>query len=194
MRAAKNRYHSSIRRAKRSHWREYINELPRASIWQAAKYPLDPKSLSTPSRIPDLIAPDGSVATTPAEKTKVLREKFFPQTRPDPDEPLLEPLPGPSFTIEDIYRAIAKLAPWKAPDPSGIPNIAIKSANVVLAPILLNVLGAGLRIGHFPSLLWIFLTITLRKPGKSEMAFRVRGEIWAALPEPIWRPPGTMHR
>jgi hypothetical protein len=35
--AAKNTYHSAIRRAKRAHWREYITELPRCDIWQAAK-------------------------------------------------------------------------------------------------------------------------------------------------------------
>jgi hypothetical protein len=172
MQAVKNRYHSTIRRAKRSHWREYISELLRANIWQAAKYTLNPKSSSTPSRIPDLIAPNGSVATTPAEKTKVLHEKCFPPKPdlppPDPNKPLPEPLPGPSFTIDDIHRAIAKLTSWKAPGPSGIPNITIKSANIVLAPILLNVLEAGLRIGHFPSSWQIFLTIALRKLGRSD--------------------------
>jgi hypothetical protein len=78
MRCAKNRYHSAIRRAKREHWREYISELPRGNIWQAAKYALDPSPSSSSSRIPNLTAPDGSIAMMPADKAKVLHEKFFP--------------------------------------------------------------------------------------------------------------------
>jgi hypothetical protein len=129
MRTAKNLYHSAVQRAKREHWREYISELPRGNIWQAAKYALNPSASSSSSRIPNLTAPDGTIATMPADKAKVLHEKFFPSKPnldpPDPDEPLPKPHPSPTFTI-DIHRAIAKLAPWKAPGPTGIPNIAIK--------------------------------------------------------------------
>ncbi|KAJ7210338.1 hypothetical protein GGX14DRAFT_306284, partial [Mycena pura] len=106
------------------------------------------------------------------DKAKVLHEKFFPPKPnldpPDPDEPLPEPHPSPTFTVDDIHRAIAKLAPWKAPGPSGILNIAIKSAQMTLAPCLFVILEAGLRVGYFPKTWRIFLTVTLRKPGKSD--------------------------
>ncbi|KAF7372169.1 hypothetical protein MVEN_00076000 [Mycena venus] len=157
MRAARNRYHSAIRRAKRAHWREYICELPRGNIWKAAKYALDPGSMSASSRIPDLVAPDGSIASTPCRESKSPAREILPA-----------PLPGPLFTLDDIHRAISKLSPWKAPGPSGIPNIAISSARTIFAPILLSILEAGLRIGYFPRSWRVFLTVTIRKPGKSD--------------------------
>ncbi|KAF7366527.1 putative RNA-directed DNA polymerase from transposon X-element [Mycena sanguinolenta] len=172
MRAAKNQYHSAIRRAKRAHWRQYITDLPRCDIWQAAKYALDPSASSSSSHLPSLSSPDGTTATTPTEKARVLHAKFFPPKPdippPDPDEPLPEPHPPPIFTVEDVHRAISKLSPWKAPGPSGIPNIAISAARTILAPILLNILEAGLRVGYFPKSWRTFLTVTIRKPGKSD--------------------------
>ncbi|KAF7372603.1 hypothetical protein MVEN_00123200 [Mycena venus] len=172
MRAARNRYHSTIRRAKRAHWHEYICDLPRGNIWQAAKYAVNPASKASSSRIPDLVAPDGSIAASPEAKAKVFHQKFFPPKAdippPDADEAMPEPHPAPTFTVQDVHRAIAKLSPWKAPGPSGIPNVAIKAANTVFAPILFTILEASLRIGYFPKSWRVFLTVTIRKPGKSD--------------------------
>ncbi|KAJ7226974.1 hypothetical protein GGX14DRAFT_306778, partial [Mycena pura] len=63
---------------------------------------------------------------------------------------------------------IAKLSPWKAPGPSGIPNITIKAASTTFAPILLAILTAGLRLHYFPASWRVFITATLRKLGKSD--------------------------
>ncbi|KAJ6468049.1 hypothetical protein DFH09DRAFT_955863, partial [Mycena vulgaris] len=76
--------------------------------------------------------------------------------------------PAPIFTVEHVAKAIAKIAPWKAPGPTGIPNIAISSARDIVAPILHRILVAGLQIGHFPRVWRDFITATLRKPGKSD--------------------------
>ncbi|KAJ7131878.1 hypothetical protein C8R43DRAFT_821488, partial [Mycena crocata] len=72
------------------------------------------------------------------------------------------------FSVDHILKAIAKISLWKAPSPSGIPNIAISAARTTLAPILLNILTAGLRLGYFPDAWRIFITATLRQPGKSD--------------------------
>ncbi|KAJ7243422.1 hypothetical protein B0H12DRAFT_982334, partial [Mycena haematopus] len=61
-----------------------------------------------------------------------------------------------------------RLSPWKAPGPSGIPNVAIVAARGTLAPLVLTILEAGLRIGYFPKSWKVFLTVTIRKPGKSD--------------------------
>jgi hypothetical protein len=172
MRAAKNRYHSAIRREKRAHWRQYVTDLPRGNIWKAAKYAMqDASSSSSPSCIPDLTSPDGSVVSSPAQKADVLHRKFFPP-RPDvlppPLGPMPAPHPSPVFTLDHILRAIRKISPWKAPGPSGIPNVAIASAREILVPTLLNILEAGMRLGYFPASWRVFLTVTLRKPGKSD--------------------------
>ncbi|KAJ7146690.1 hypothetical protein C8R44DRAFT_592658, partial [Mycena epipterygia] len=71
-------------------------------------------------------------------------------------------------TIQHVLRAIARVSPWKAPGPSGIPNVAIAAARHIVAPVLLNILEAGLRLGHFPDSWKVFITATLRKPGKSD--------------------------
>ncbi|KAJ7222603.1 root hair defective 3 GTP-binding protein-domain-containing protein [Mycena pura] len=57
------------------------------------------------------------------------------------------PPPTPIFTVDNVLGPIPKLSPWKAPGPSGIPNVAIM---VTVAPFLLNALEAGLNCGYFP--------------------------------------------
>ncbi|KAJ7146689.1 hypothetical protein C8R44DRAFT_587886, partial [Mycena epipterygia] len=44
MRAAKNAYLSAIPREKRTHWRQYVGDAPRANIYKVSKYALDPMS------------------------------------------------------------------------------------------------------------------------------------------------------
>ncbi|KAF7354484.1 putative RNA-directed DNA polymerase from transposon X-element [Mycena venus] len=154
MRAAKNKYHSAIRREKRTHWRQYITDLPRADIWKAAKYALDPTGSPASSRIPDLVAQDGSAATSPSRRQESSTESsshLCLTSRPPPTTPLPTPLPSPTFTVDHIYRAISKISPWKAPGPSGIPNVAISAARCTVAPVLLTILKAGLRLGYFPA-------------------------------------------
>jgi hypothetical protein len=53
--------------------------------------------------------------------------------------------------VEHVLRAIGKISLWKVPGPSGIPNIAIRAACATIAPALLNILTAGLCLGHFPN-------------------------------------------
>ncbi|KAJ6539799.1 hypothetical protein DFH09DRAFT_929976, partial [Mycena vulgaris] len=74
----------------------------------------------------------------------------------------------PIFTLEHVLHAIKRISPWKAPGPSGVPNIVIAAARHIVAPVLLDILVAGLRLGHFPNSWKIFIPATLRKPGKSD--------------------------
>ncbi|KAJ7698372.1 hypothetical protein B0H17DRAFT_856458, partial [Mycena rosella] len=104
-------------------------------------------------------------------KAALLHRKFFPPATPVPPPPAAppsSPMPALTFTTAHVLRAIACISPWKAPGPSGIPNVAIASARNILAPVLLAILEAGLRLGYFPDSWRIFITATLRKPGKSD--------------------------
>ncbi|KAJ7032642.1 hypothetical protein C8F04DRAFT_958661, partial [Mycena alexandri] len=171
MRAAKNAYHSAIRREKRAHWREYIVTLPRCNLYKAAKYALNPKASSSSSRTPDLVDANGNVASTPVEKAAFFHSKFFP---PTPNAPVLPPTAhpaphsAPTFTVDHVFKAISKMSPWKAPGPTGIPNVAISSARTIVAPALHHILEAGMRLSYFPRAWRIFITATSRKPGKSD--------------------------
>ncbi|KAJ7113171.1 hypothetical protein C8R44DRAFT_589414, partial [Mycena epipterygia] len=111
------------------------------------------------------------IASTPAQKAAVFHRKFFPpepQIPPPPADVPPAPFPSPTFTTAHVLRAIARISPWKAPGPSGIPNVAISAARHVVAPALLNILEAGLRLSYFPDSWKVFITATLRKPGKSD--------------------------
>jgi hypothetical protein len=129
MRAAKNEYHGAIWREKRAHWREYVSTLPCGNIWKAAKYAMDPSGSSSSSTCtPDLVDSDGTTASTPAQKATLFHAKFFPPApNIPPPPPTAHPAPSacPTFTVKHILRAIGKTLPWKAPGPSGIPNVAI---------------------------------------------------------------------
>ncbi|KAJ7136821.1 hypothetical protein C8R44DRAFT_608354, partial [Mycena epipterygia] len=121
--------------------------------------------------MPDLISPDGSVASTPTQKADVLHRKFFPPAPnipPPPATAFPAPSPNPSFSVDHILQAIECVSPWKAPGPSGIPNVAICAARHIIAPLLLVILEAGLHLSYFPDSWKIFITATLRKPGKSD--------------------------
>ncbi|KAJ6532304.1 hypothetical protein DFH09DRAFT_806972, partial [Mycena vulgaris] len=104
------------------------------------------------------------------QKAALFHSKFFPPAPdipPPPQDVLPAPHPPPTFTIDHILKAIAKISPWKAPGPTGIPNIAISSARATIAPILHTILLAGLRLSYFPDSWRIFITATIRKLGKS---------------------------
>ncbi|KAJ6504520.1 hypothetical protein DFH09DRAFT_1101831 [Mycena vulgaris] len=87
MKEARNTYLSAIHREKRAHWKQYVADAPRGNIYKVAKYALDPLSASSSLRTPDLVGPNGDVASTPAQKAALLHCKFFPpapQNSPSP--------------------------------------------------------------------------------------------------------------
>lgn len=173
MKIAQNRYHSEITKQKRSHWRQFLDQLTQAQLWTAARYTDDTPRTAT--RIPALRGPSGLVSDT-VGKSEILFDTFFPaplanyqppaQT-PDPDDEIILFHP---FTESDIDQAITRLAPYKAPGPSGIPNMAIKAFRAFLGPVLLRILNASLSLGYFPERWRTYNTVTLRKPGKSDYA------------------------
>lgn len=171
LRKARNKYTSAITKQKRSHWKQYLAQLTPEQLWSAARYTDD--SPGTTSRVPALQTPGGGLASNTDEKCAALFATFFPTSLASyspPDAPssqgrhiLFEP-----FSQKDIDSAILKLAPYKAPGPSGIPNMAIKAAHQFLGPALLAILDASLACGHFPTPWKSYSTVTLRKPGKSD--------------------------
>ena len=70
------------------------------------------------------------------------------------------------LTTERIHRHIAKLSPYKAPGPDGIPNIVLQQSADILVPILLRIYEAILQLEEYPKQWHIFTTVVLRKPGK----------------------------
>ena len=70
------------------------------------------------------------VAESNVDKIRLLQEAFFPWLERDdlvnPDHDYLAPkFSFKSVTNEQIHRVIARLSPFKAPGPDGIPNISL---------------------------------------------------------------------
>ena len=158
-------YYHKIEECKRDTWQKFISEADERSIWRVNKYL---NSLPTNTYIPTL---DGT-ATTNQQKSDALRKAFFP---PPPPADLGDianatyPVPVPTnlnITIEQVRRAINRLAPNKAPGPDEIPNHILKRCLSTLESHILTLAQHSMLTGHFPSPFKETITLVLRKPNK----------------------------
>jgi hypothetical protein len=72
-----------------------------------------------------------------------------------------------SITIEQIQRAVHKVAPDKAPGPDEITNRVLKQALPTIETNLQQILQASLNLGHFPQIFKETTTV-MRKPNKPD--------------------------
>lgn len=169
---ARQEYHAAIRKQKKWHWQNFVENADERSIWLANKYVSKPSGNLGATRIPPLQHANG-VAQSTEEKSQVLLETFFPPPPPadtgditDFDYP--ESVPHSQITTQDIMQAIADLNPFKAPGPKAISNAAIKHAAELIEPTLTAMANTSITLGYHPSEWHVFTTITLRKPGKDD--------------------------
>ena len=90
-----NDYSEMIRKAKRSHWEKWLEEMDEHSIWTADKLVLGPSTDGGRACIPDLQTKgrygNKTTLSDNAEKSKLLYQAFFPSldlgntTTPGPD-------------------------------------------------------------------------------------------------------------
>ena len=112
------------------------------------------------------------------EKSRILVKTFFPTKRTANEEEMrnvedLEEVdtPGPickmsKLTRDQITRHLAKLKPYKAPGPDGIPNIVLTKCADLLIDRLYYIYNAMVKRDLFYEPWKKFTTIVLRKPGK----------------------------
>src|ERR1700678_1140175 len=96
---------------------------------------------------------------------------FFPPPPPIPDNYEMfeypDPLPDPArITAGQIRRHIAKLSPYKATGPDGIPNIVLQKCVDVIISRLIRIYRATLELNLYYDPWKEFTTVVLRKPGK----------------------------
>ena len=176
-RTARNRYSAALDKAKQKHWSDWLENAAEPDIWAAHRYIAKPYGDGGLSAIPTLRKEDGegniTLATTNEEKAQVLAKAFFPPPPPNPlagadcssyptDVPNL-----PGITRDQIRRHAAKLSPYKAPGPDGIPNIVLTRCIDALLEHIYYIYSAALelRVYYEPWKHWN--TIVLRKPGKA---------------------------
>ena len=112
-RLSRQGYFKAIKKAKNSHWSDFLAKTTPQNILTAKKFVAPRK---TP-RFPDLPGAD-----SPVEINKALLDHFFP---PKPELPTRGRLHRHSsadpLTKEEIAAALAKSSPSSAPGPDGVP-------------------------------------------------------------------------
>jgi ribonuclease HI len=172
-RIKRNQYSEAIKKVKKAHWIDWLEDLSGNEIWTANKYLTASAGDGGLSRIPTLKRPDGSTADTNEEKSTALAQAFFPPppaTSSVPEDfeyPDAVPTPTP-LTLDQLQRSILKLSPYKAPGPDGICNIVFSRCANLLQPYLLHLFRAVFSLDTYYEPWRDFTTVVLRKPGKSD--------------------------
>ena len=169
VRLSRQGYFKAIKKAKNSHWTDFLARTTPHNIWTAKKF-VSPRK--TP-RFPNL--PE---ANSPVEINKTLLDHFFP---PKPELPtrgrLHHHASADPLTKEEIAAALAKSSPSSAPGPDGIPYSVWKKVNTVNPSLLLDLLALLVAFGYHPTSLKHANGVVLDKPGKpsydSPASFRI---------------------
>jgi ribonuclease HI len=177
-RTARNRYAEAIEKAKKDHWKDFLDRIDQKTIWTASKYASADTSDGGRTRIPTLVTTQANgtqlVAETNREKEDLLFDTFFPEPNTNIESvPPDYEYPPPAFEYEpitdaQIRRAIDKLNPFKAPGENGIPNVLIKQCVDVLLPYLGPLFRATFELKTYPAEWRDSITKVLRKPGKAD--------------------------
>jgi hypothetical protein len=152
-----------------------LEEMTAADIWTANKFIREPVGDGGSPRIPTLKVRNQEGAeiliNDNAEKARTFAKMFFPPPPPIPDNYEMfeypDPLPDPPrITVGQIHRHIAKLSPYKATGPDGIPNIVLQKCADILIGRLTRMYRAIVELNLYFDPWREFTTIVLRKPGK----------------------------
>ena len=170
MRSARRSYFSAIKKAKFSHWAEYLSSLTPSSVWEA-------KRLTSGRQLPRF--PSFPDKDTPEGINTALLDHFFPSP-PPPSYADVNLSPYADYfpvSQEEISAALAKSSSSAAPGPDTISYDIWKRIHRSCPPLLTNLIGPLLQYGHHPASLKKANGVVLDKPGKasydSPASFRV---------------------
>jgi hypothetical protein len=164
---AAKEYHDAIRRQKKAHWQEFLQE--DVNIWQAARF-LGPRDSPALDTIPPLERTDKSITQGREEQAEELLKTFFPPL-PEAisDEPVHHqhpPVPWPELTMEEVERKVFAASSWKAPGDDGLPAVVWKQIWPVVKERVLHLFQTSLAAGTLPTQWREAKIIPLRKPDK----------------------------
>ena len=170
MRSAHRSYFGAIKKAKFSHWAEYLSSNSPSSVWEAKKLACGRQQPRFPS-FPEKDTPEGI--------NSALLDHFFPAP-PPPSladvnlSPYVDYFP---ISQEQIAAALAKSSSSAARGPDNISYDVWKRVHKSCPSLLTNLIGPLLQYGHHPSCLKRANGVVLDKPGKasydSPASFRV---------------------
>lgn len=176
-RRARNDYSEAIKKTKKEHLMDWLEEANAQSIWTMNSMVSGLPTDGGKARIPTLRirANNGTIKelTNNEEKATALFKSFFrPKSTPNPVSPdhvypdECEPLRP--ITNSQILRQAHWLHPFKAPGPNGIPNCVYKYCMDLLIPFLGPIYRATFTLQTYPAQWKIYTTVVLRKPQKPD--------------------------
>ena len=157
-----------------------MEDITEADIWRASRCATASLHNGSTPAIPPLRAPsltDPTITqefTTAEDKCELLVDTFFPPrpaqvpSLPGDNGPFPTPLPFDPPSLDQVRRCIHKLHPHKARGPDKIPNIVLRNAVELIAPLLHRCLQATLSLKYFPAAWRSWSTIVLQKPGRPD--------------------------
>ncbi|QRV81841.1 RNA-directed DNA polymerase from mobile element jockey [Ceratobasidium sp. AG-Ba] len=175
-RQAVNDFRNALKEAQRSCWNNFIDTATDNKLWGAHNYLTGTKGDGGATRIPTLIVdePNGEKrkCETNGEKKGAFFGKFFPSPAecevPDNGDYVDDVEQFRRVTGAQLRRIIAKLEPYKAPGPDGIPNCVFINCADVLVPLLIPLYQATFTLKYYPQAWRESITVVLRKPGKPD--------------------------
>ena len=159
------------------HWKAWLEDITEADIWHTSRIA---SSAIHDSSTPCILTLHATSAANPVatheysnakDKSHLFTDIFFPPkpahvpSLPGDNSPFPDPLPFIPPSVDQIRRCILRLQPHKAPGPDKIPNIVLRSAVHIIAPLLHRCLLTILNLKYFPAAWRSWLTIVLQKPG-----------------------------
>jgi hypothetical protein len=172
-RRARNHKARLIRKTLRDYHRNRIKEATKSTdgLWKLARWARNrgPHSIF----IPPIQRPDGQMKTETTKKLELFKQAFFP---PPPEVDLEDitdyayptPLEFQPITLNEVTQAIKHMPGRKAPGKDTIPSHFLHHLSHCIAESLQHLYNACLRSRYWPQHFRESVTVTLRKPGKSD--------------------------
>ena len=164
----------AIATAKQDCWRKMCEDASDEDLWTVFRKLTKPRR---PHRMDDLHV-DGSWIIDDKAKARALADHFFPTSLP-PDTLAHEDVCSrvseflaytkgdniPAVSRKELHDAIWASGAWKAPGADQVPNVCLRQCEDILAPYLLPLFSASLRLQCLPSEWKSAMVVVVPKPG-----------------------------
>jgi ribonuclease HI len=157
----------TIEKAKKSHWKQFLDGAGEGTLWKAATY-MKPREAW--GCVPALQV-DSNELVENEDKARAFLNTFFPEMdQPHEDPPAQVPpeLPWPPVTELEIRRSLKTAKSSTAPGEDGLPTLVWKHLWKYLGKLITRIFTASIDLGHHPKRWRGAKIVVLRKPGKPD--------------------------
>jgi hypothetical protein len=157
----------TIEKAKKSHWKQFLDGAGEGTLWKAATY-MKPREAW--GCVPALQV-DSNELVENEDKACAFLNTFFPEMdQPHEDPPAQVPpeLPWPPVTELEIRRSLKTAKSSTAPGEEGLPTLVWKHLWRYLGKLITRIFTASIDLGHHPKQWRGAKIVVLRKPGKPD--------------------------